>query len=149
MQSKLFYLSFLLFGLISCGGEEQKSVAGKKDSADCEKPAITDSELTLLMRDMETQMKVARQCIIDNQPLPDSISLNFVNIHSAIPTDPADHNEQFESFASAFLANTNRIKSAEDSSRVQVFNASVQSCIDCHHSFCPGPIERIGKLRIK
>lgn len=146
MRNKLFYFSFLLF--FSCAGREEKVAEEKKDSADCEKSSITDSELTLLMRDMEAEMKVARECIINDQPLPDSISLDFINIHSAIPTDPADHNEEFDVFAGAFLANVDRVKTA-DSSRTEIFNASVQSCIDCHHSFCPGPIERIGKLTIK
>jgi len=146
MRSNLFYFSFLIF--FSCAGGEQNTADEKKNSTDCAKPAVTDSELTLLMRDMEAEMKVARECIINNQPLPDSISLNFVNIHSAIPTDPTDHNEEFESFAGAFLANVDRVKTS-DSARTEIFNASVQSCIDCHHSFCPGPIERIGKLTIK
>jgi len=54
---------------------------------------------------------------------------------------------EFKAF-NELLINQAKVLQEDSANRVEGFNQFVNRCIDCHQSFCPGPIKRIKKLII-
>lgn len=105
------------------------------------------SEMTLLMNEMYIFNEKTKEKIIKNEDLGE-FPANFLNIHSAILTDPTDRNVGFEGFSKAFLMNQKAVFSANTTDKKEQFNVMVNSCVACHKTTCIGPIPKIKKLLI-
>ena len=86
---------------------------------------------------------------IVNKEAIGEFSDKFLNIHSAVLTNPKDRDASFEIFSKAFVENQQAIFSASPNEVKDQFNLMVNSCISCHKTTCSGPIPRIEKLLIK
>lgn len=106
------------------------------------------SEMALLMEEMYKTNETLKQKIVNNEDLGE-FSDKFLNIHSAILTDPKDRNNSFEIFSKAFIENQQAIFSASQNEVKDQFNIMVNTCVACHKTTCLGPIPRIEKLLIK
>lgn len=106
------------------------------------------SELAILMRNMIDDLKANRENVRNN----DSIAIDWVSkyqsILTATPTDENDAGPVFEGFAHKFLNDLEQFQYADSNNKVSVYNALVQSCVDCHQQHCRGPIPAINKLRL-
>lgn len=105
------------------------------------------SEMALLMNEMYIFNEKTKEKIIKNEDLGE-IPANFLNIHSAILTDPTDRTVGFDGFSQAFLLNQQAVFSANTIDKKEQFNVMVNSCVACHKTTCIGPIPKIKKLLI-
>lgn len=105
------------------------------------------SEMALLMSEMYIFNEKTKEKIVKNEDLGEFPAI-FLNIHSAILTDPTDRNVRFEGFSQAFLLNQQAVFSANTTDKKEQFNVMVNSCVACHKTTCIGPIPKIKKLLI-
>ncbi|NUM50271.1 MAG: hypothetical protein HUU48_04065 [Flavobacteriales bacterium] len=137
----LYFASF--FVLLSCNSH--------KTEENCSSTPIInpngDSELALLMRALYNAADSIKTQTAQNRPVDlEKLKALLTNLKTATPTDPNVHGEVFNGFAEKMSLQINNLKA--DSSFVVTFNNLVNSCVDCHNEFCPGPIKKINKLRV-
>lgn len=133
---------FSLFVLWSCNSH--------KTEENCSASSVInpngDSELALLMREIYNTTDSIKAQAAQNRPVDlEKLKALIANLKTATPTDPNVHGEVFNGFAEKMSLQISNLKS--DSSFVVTFNNLVNSCVDCHNEFCPGPIKKINKLR--
>jgi len=108
-----------------------------------------DSELALLMRDMYDKAELIKQDIISGEG---TITKEYIDelarMHTAEPTDEGVQDAEFIAFGNLLISQANALYESKEH-QADAFNSLVDRCVDCHHSFCPGPIKKINKLRIK
>ncbi len=137
-MKKCFLIALFPALLLSCK-EEQKS----------DTPKLPDqSEMSALMLKMYEENEKVRQQIINGDELS-KFSEEFLNIHTAKLTDPGDRTSEFKAYSDIFLSNQKIIFEIDKDSVKDQFNQTINSCIACHQTACPGPIPRIKKLYIK
>ena len=108
-----------------------------------------DSELALLMRQMYLEAAKIKENIVRGEGnVTPAFIMALEEVHSAVPTDPSVKTPDFEAFNKLLIFQAKAIQ-ADENTKISEFNALVDRCIDCHKSFCPGPIVRIKKLEIK
>lgn len=107
---------------------------------------ITDpndtSEMALLMRDMFERLEVIKDKIENNENLSEE-QLSFAIIHSQEATDSSFIKEGLVGMSEAYNHIINQFNN--DPSK-ENYKSIVNSCISCHISMCPGPLERIDNL---
>ena len=106
------------------------------------------SEMALLMEEMYQANEDLKKKIIKKEAIGD-FSDKFLNIHSAVLTNPNHRDANFEIFSKAFVDNQQAIFSASPEDVKDQFNLMVNSCVACHKTTCSGPIPRIKKLLIE
>lgn len=108
-----------------------------------------DSELALLMRKMYNDADSIKQFIVNDEG---NISKEYIDalerIHTATPTDADVKTPEFKAYTELMVNEANALFSSETNKK-EGFNNLVNKCVECHQSFCPGPIKKINKLRIK
>ncbi len=108
-----------------------------------------DSELALLMRKMYLDADKIKAAIINDEGnITDEFVEHLEKVHAAIPTDPTVKTPEFYAFNKLLIA-TAKATQKDGNDKIAGFNDLVARCIDCHQSFCPGPIKRIKKLKIE
>lgn len=108
------------------------------------------SEMASLMEDMYSELEKIRPQIIENKEIG-TYPRMLGKIHTAEMTNTFERNFEFERFSKLLLENQKALyDSPADSSRVELYNTVVRSCVLCHQSEvgCPGPIPRINGLII-
>ncbi|MBE0422909.1 MAG: hypothetical protein IBX66_03125 [Lutibacter sp.] len=105
------------------------------------------SEMALLMNEMYQFNEKTKEKIIKNEDLGE-FPANFLNIHSAILTDPTVRTSNFEAFSKGFITNQQMLFSDPSKATKEQFNVMVNSCVACHKTTCIGPIPKIKKLLI-
>ncbi len=106
------------------------------------------SEMALLMEEMYKTNENLKKKIINKEDIGE-FSDKFLNIYSAVLTDPKDRNSSFEIFSKAFIENQQAVFTASENEVKEQFNIMVNACVACHKTTCLGPIPRIKKLLIK
>jgi hypothetical protein len=141
------FLASLFFACNSDAEKEMKKVVKTVKVVSSDAPN-KDSELALLMRQLYLEADSIKQLIItETGTISDDFIRELETVHTAKPTDPDVKTAEFEAFNQSLI---NQAKAIQDNPENQVegFNILVNRCIDCHQSYCPGPIKRIKKLRI-
>jgi hypothetical protein len=114
-----------------------------------EPATITDpndsSEMTLLMRDMFERMEVIKDKIENNEDLSKE-QLSFANIHSQEATDSSFIKEGLVPMSEVYSRIINQFNNYPSKEN---YKSIVNTCINCHISMCPGPLERIDNLILK
>lgn len=141
MKNILLVISLCFIGF-SCDTSKKEEIV-----KNAELVMYKPSEMALLMNEMYLFNEKTKEKIIKNEDLGD-FPTNFLNIHSAILTDPTDRTVGFESFSKAFLLNQQAVFSANTADKKEQFNVMVNSCVACHKTTCIGPIPKIKKLLI-
>jgi len=150
--------------MVSCAGTEKKAsptdtsdarAQHKADSlAKCRADSIEReknssgkvSELALLMRSMEEDLMNHKASL--KSGLYQSMSFEHNGLHTAQSTKENLRNDDYTAYANSYLIGADALKTAVGDSIVSKHNQLVLKCIECHKSFCTGPISRIKKLRI-
>ena len=122
----------------------------------CTRPATTasnnfpnkDSELALLMREMELDALSIKGNIEKNKDITNDVRQKFKAIHTAIATDASMRNPAFEAMANNFLQALDKLYTLPKNERKEQYTIFVNDCINCHKMYCPGPIVRIKKLNM-
>jgi hypothetical protein len=148
---KIILGCFIASFFFACESNESNVL---KEDAVCAEPVVSainpngDSELALLMRQMYYDADTIKQRILnDNGNITDEFIAKLQQVHTANPTDPTIKTQEFEAFNN-FLISTTKSVQEDSNNQMAGFNTLVARCIDCHQSFCPGPIKRIKKLKI-
>ena len=105
------------------------------------------SEMTILMRRIHEVNKVVKDQIIKRDSLlifPEE----FTEIFSATLTDSTERDDKFIILARSFIDLQKMAFSSYSDSTVYNFNQSINNCVECHRTRCPGPIPKIKKLLI-
>lgn len=157
IKIKLIPIFFGIFSLLfsSCSSECEKEESCSKDKKECAKDVEIspinpngDSELALLMRKMYDDADAIKVLITNNKG---NITQDYINelerIHTATPTDANVKTPEFEAYTKLMIEQANTLFSSE-TNRAEGFNSLVNRCVECHQSFCPGPIKKIRKLNI-
>lgn len=109
---------------------------------------VQQSEMSALMLKMYEENEKIKKSILNGSDLSE-FPKDFLKIHTATLTDPADRTEEFNAYSNIFLNNQKIIFEVDKDSVKEQFNQTINSCISCHQLACPGPIPRIKKLYIK
>ncbi|MGE0562168.1 MAG: hypothetical protein AB7O47_10150 [Flavobacteriales bacterium] len=141
----------LLF--VACNNAcDKDEVSCSKDKKEVEMSPINpngDSELALLMRKMYDDADAIKTLITNNEG---NITQEYINelerIHTATPTEANVKTPEFEAYTKLMIEQANSLFSSE-TNRAEGFNSLVNRCVECHQSFCPGPIKKIRKLTIQ
>ncbi|CAM1370726.1 conserved hypothetical protein [Tenacibaculum sediminilitoris] len=106
------------------------------------------SEMAALMNTIYEGNMTIKNKILQGELLGGFLE-TYLNIYSAVLTNPANRNASFEAFSKLYIKNMKQVYSGSKDSLKQNFNQAVNSCIACHKTTCIGPIPRIKKLLIK
>lgn len=148
--------SFLINLLLGCLWVPYFSSCSSSQSVDVESETIDvtvdnpndDSELTLLMRKIYEEADSIKATIKNGSG---NITQEFINeleyVYKAKPSKPKISNQTFTSFNELMISEAKTVQS-DTLNKKEGFNKLVNRCIDCHKTFCPGPIPRIKKLKI-
>jgi hypothetical protein len=136
----------IFFFIVGCSTNDSEQTA--TNSSVVENHPNKDSELALLMRKMHADADSIKQLIVTNEG---TISKEYIaaleKIHTAIPTDANVKTPEFKAYTELMVNEANALFSNEQNKK-EGFNNLVDKCVQCHQSFCPGPIKKINKLRI-
>ncbi len=132
---------------IGCTGSDKSGNSSEELNVVVNNPNI-DSELTLLMRKMYDDADSIKQSIKNNTGnITEEFIAELELVHTATPSDPKLNNPTFTAFNELILSEAKSLQSNPEN-KIGGFNKLVNRCIDCHKTFCPGPIPRIKKLKI-
>lgn len=105
------------------------------------------SELSLLMRKMEKQLKEARPLVLTGK-YKGVYPKEFDTIYTAKPTDDKTKTANFNVFANIYISAEKSFVGAKPAQQVEAYNNVVNTCLACHSQHCPGPVGSIKKLLI-
>ncbi|OJJ13959.1 hypothetical protein BKI52_45000 [marine bacterium AO1-C] len=136
---------FIFLGAVcyNCSSPHKKLFQQLASQKDKSKYPNEDSELALLMREMDRDMKAIKKAIVNQQKIP-KVLKKFKAIHAATPTETDMKTPQFTTLAELLLTNTKKLYKTSQPQRA--YNRMVRNCLACHQSYCPGPVVRIKKL---
>jgi len=126
-------LSFLFFIFSSCHNND-KVVFYPNQS----------SEMAQLMRSMVNQLEDIKSKVKNNEDL-NQTKLYFSLIHKSQSTDNIQINSDLESMSKSFHSVVNDYNRYPS---VKSYNNIIQSCMNCHASYCSGPMGIINTLYI-
>ena len=107
-----------------------------------------DSELALLMREMETEAINMREAISKGQE-PKDVRKRFEAILTAKSTEASMKTPAFQAMASNYLKSLDKVYQTPQEERMAQYNVMINDCMNCHKTNCPGPLVRIKKLSNK
>jgi len=146
---KIIMGCFLASHFFACSANDKKE---QKESCTTTTSAINpngDSELALLMRRLRLNTDSLKQLIANKEGnISDAYIAELERAHSAIPTDPNVKTPEFTAFNDLIITQAKALQNASIENRTKEFNQLINSCVNCHLRFCPGPIEAIQKLNI-
>ncbi len=106
-----------------------------------------DSELAILMREMLAHSKYIKQRLEDGLAEQEAYPESQERLLTAKATTLEKRGYGFDAYANAYLAALQELHKP-NGMRIYNHNNLVSKCVDCHKSFCTGPIPTIEKLFI-
>jgi len=141
-MQKLFGIFIICFLLQACNSKNKNNEV-ERDELVMYEP----SEMTILMRGIHEVNKVLKDQIIQKDTLL-AFPGEFTKIFSATLTDSTERDDEFIVLARSFIDLQKKTYSTYSDSTVYNFNQSINNCVECHKTRCPGPIPEIKKLFI-
>ena len=137
------YLFVLAFGL---------TVIACNQQPECKAPGLAgnppDSELTLYMRHLETDVKGWRETVAQGGTVEYQPAM-FDSMFTATPTDgKIGDSVLFNNLGNLFKQEVQALSTSTPEDLSNHYNLMVTACVNCHRNFCPGPIKRIEKLKL-
>ncbi len=147
----------------ACGGNENKenknqtdssqvAVDSTKSDSSCSSETIMDPNnakpMALMMRALVKNASEMREKLKVGETL-ETAKYPLVRFWLVEPTDPNVLEPQFFENARLFSESYKKLTVANDNaSQIKAYNAVIGMCINCHESYCSGPLKRIRKLPI-
>jgi cytochrome c553 len=146
MKKILTILCILLsIVIIACNDTEK---AKESTQEECKNETIKDPNdpkpMALMMRTMANNCDSMRLEINAGKTV-DSVKYPLMPFWTAEPTDSANLVELFYNNASEFEIAYRTLMSNKEHQK-ENYIAVINSCVNCHNSFCSGPLRRIKKL---
>ena len=106
-----------------------------------------DSELALVMRNIHFEAdKVGRDLEAGRELDLTALRELAARLTTSVPTDSNVLDENYYAFSESLQK---RVESIDSKDAVIEFNELVKTCVACHKNTCPGPIQKIHKLKVK
>jgi hypothetical protein len=123
--------------LISCGSGNDKTKSGMYEP----------TELALLMKQMLADYGQSKSRLDQKKLIVKRVDY-VSDILNAEATDPNDINDLFRALVQPFIEQATKYAQTGDtlSQQIKMHNLTIRSCINCHESFCGGPISAIQNL---
>lgn len=142
---KLMKKTFLLSLIIFASAIGYQCTRPAQNTATTVKYPNQDSELALLMREMETESIAMREAIAKGQE-PKDVRTRFEAILTAKSTEASMKTPAFQAMAKNYLKTLDAIYTTPQAERMEQYNLMINDCMNCHKAQCPGPLVRIKKL---
>ena len=141
---KINILATLLFAFCCCSCTEDSPSANGNFRKAPRNPN-GDSELALLMRDMEEDCIQAKKAI-ENGDQP-KLKVDIERIKTAQATEPDKaESAAFQQMADGYIELARTMELAPAETLESHYKGMVSACMSCHQALCPGPMVRIRKL---
>lgn len=140
----LFLIFTILFFACSEGEKPTKESKEECKSEEAIKDPNNPKPMALMMRTMADYCDSMRLDINAGKKV-DSIKYPLMPFWNAEPTDSANLVELFYNNAKDFAAHYRALMS-DTANQKENYTAVINSCVNCHNSFCSGPLRRIKKL---
>jgi len=128
-------MSALFFSACISNKEEPTTITDPNDT----------SEMALLMRDMFERLEIIKDKIENNEDLSKE-QLSFAIIHLQEATDSSFVKGGLVPMSEGYSRIINQFNNHPSKEN---YKSIVNTCISCHISMCPGPLERIDNLILK
>lgn len=150
MNKILAFFTFIIFSVIvfqACQDAPKEVVEIEKKAAISPINPNGDSELALLMRAMFSDVERIKEQVQNGEAV--TVEVNHEQLLSAHATEPAKAaSSEFKAWGKAYLEGIETlIKSSPQNAEV-AYTSLISTCLNCHQSFCPGPIKKINKLNL-
>jgi cytochrome c556 len=142
---------FVLAGICVLAGTFSACKDQVAEKQACEVKSLNpngDSELALLMREMTKRTEAMSAALKNGTAFPEKPQ-GFEKIINAVRTDSTIEQGPYEAYAKGWLGALDRLYSAPEANRKEMFNALVSNCESCHQAYCHGPLERIAKMHAR
>jgi hypothetical protein len=108
------------------------------------------SELAVYMREIHHQALNIREKLSEGNlnDISNEVPERYNAIFTSEPTDKNVSGEKFTHYASEFIEECEGFYSSSKKEKIFRFNSMINSCVNCHQEFCPGPVKKINKLKI-
>jgi len=130
--------------VLACGEES----APEKKAEECKQDPVKDPNnpkpMALMMRSMANYCDSMRLDLLSGKTV-DSVKYPLMPFQHAEPTDSANLVPLFYDNAEQFDVAYRKLMSSTENQR-ENYTAVINSCVNCHNSFCSGPLRRIKKL---
>ncbi len=103
------------------------------------------SELALIMRGMYDNMELVNAHLKAGEEVPDSLLQGYDGMLTAEATNPEEIDSHYFGFANGWLS---ELKVMRKNPTLENHNNVMNACVNCHQSFCPGPIPKIKRLKL-
>jgi thioredoxin-related protein len=147
MRDITIALFFILSGLFYACSESSAPNENKEQECKSEetiKDPNNPKPMALMMRTMVSYCDSMRLDINAGKRV-DSIKYPLMPFWDAEPTDSANLVDLFYDNAKDFAAHYRALMS-DTNHQKENYTAVINSCVNCHNSFCSGPLRRIKKL---
>jgi len=146
MNLKNLLILFLIadLALSSCESNEEID-----SSSSAQMMTGSDAELAIIMRQIHEDSKRLKKQISNSQTLGNVAPEYLREILSAGTTDTNVKVPLFDAFAETYIYYIEAIYSDTLGIQKELFNNAINTCVQCHGEFCPGPIKTIQKLEIQ
>lgn len=115
---------------------------------DCAKPTKypnQDKPMALMMRQMADNAQKMKNKLEAGEKI-DANEFPFIRFHLVEPTDPNVLQPQFYENARTFQEAHKALVNAPQAKQKEMYTAYINQCINCHQTYCSGPLKRIRKL---
>ncbi|TAE81507.1 MAG: hypothetical protein EAY81_09725 [Bacteroidetes bacterium] len=115
---------------------------------DCAKPTKypnQDKPMALMMRQMADNAQKMKDKI-ESGSIVNAADFPFIRFHLVEPTDPDILQPQFFENARMFQEAHKALVTSGKEKQREMYTAYIAQCINCHQTYCSGPLKRIRKL---
>ena len=149
MLSRILFFLIIISNTFSCQETKEKIPKPLNPNG--------DSELALLMRELQTNTSIIKNEIekVNFNPSEKSNNEYFAKLiesrHKLTKAEPSDKNLKSTNTYSNFVKMYNYSVSnfLNNNIKTNNYNNMINNCISCHQQFCLGTISTINKLKIK
>ena len=106
-----------------------------------------DKPMALMMRQMANNAQKMKDKIEAGELVEDKL-FPFIRFHLVEPTDPNVLQPQFFENARMFQEAHKNLINAPIAKQKEMYTLYINQCINCHQTYCSGPLKRIRKLVI-
>lgn len=138
-----------IFFLASCSNNTEPKEQAEETPA-TEEPQMREySELAGIMVSVHAYQSILKDSIKAGAKELPSPPIELQKLHTAEATDSRELDGDYHALADNFIGKLDSLKYLAIEDRLDAYNASVSTCVECHQTRCPGPIPRIKKLYVK
>jgi hypothetical protein len=142
------FLAICLIAL-ACNPAKESPITDLQPAAKAVSNPNGDSELALLMRAMTVYMEQSKDSLEQGKGIP-GCPEEFKRLTEATETEGMikDRNH-FNAYAEQWLSDLDQVCQSKGKGQLQAYERLRTSCLNCHQSYCQGPIPKIQRLTVQ